>query len=297
MINPEIRRPECPDAGQLAAFADGALSAAERQHIETHVAACENCYEALVEIAAITDVLTSPTARALPGPPPRSQMRRTILWIGGTLATAATVVLVANLWLGSRPDELGLRLIDLTEVRRETGLGVARLSLDPAWAPPSAVLRSGNAETLAPFSVQAAVQSLKVAASQDYSQRGRHYYGLALAASRDYKAATDAFNQALLQSGGTKEDKAAIHADLAAVWLERHRTSGDSADAERALAETDRALSSVPQHLQATFNRALALDALGRPEARQAWQAYIDLDRNASAGWVAEATRRRDRQR
>jgi anti-sigma factor RsiW len=295
MTNPEIRRSECPDAGQLAAFADGALSSAERQHIESHVAACEDCYEALVGIAAITAALTAPTAPAVPDPAPRSQMRRTILWIGGTLATAAALFLVANLWLSTRPDALEVALSDLTHARRDAGRGIARLSLDGAWAPPSAVLRSGNAETLDPFSVQTAVQTLKVAANQDYSQRGRHFLGLALAASRDYNAATDALNQALQQSGGSKEDEAEIRADLAGVWLERHRNSGNPADAERALDETDRALSSVPQHLQATFNRALALDALGRPAARQAWQAYIDLDRNPSAGWVAEATRRRDR--
>src|SRR5262245_29296749 len=123
MTNPEIRRPECPDAGQLAAFADGALSSAERQHIESHVAACEDCYEALVEIAAITAALTAPTAPAAPGPAPRSQMRRTILWIGGTLATAATVLLVANLWLSTRPDALDLAHRELTVARREAGLG------------------------------------------------------------------------------------------------------------------------------------------------------------------------------
>lgn len=299
MTTPEIRRPECPDAGQLAAFADGALSAAERQHIEAHVAACEDCYEALVEIAAITAALTEPTAPAAPGPAPRSFARRSILWLGGTLAAAAAIFLVANLWLSSRPDALGLALNSLAQARREAGLGFGRLSLDRTWAPPSAVLRSGSAsaETFEVLKVRSAAQELKVLTEQDQSRRALHARGLALVASREYVEATTALNEALRERGGSKEDDAVIHSDLAAVWLERNRISGDAADAERALAETDRALSSAPQHLQATFNRALALDALGRPEARQAWQSYIDLDRNASAGWLAEATRRRDRQR
>lgn len=299
MNTPEIRRPECPDAGQLAAFADGALSPAERQHIESHVAACEDCYEALVEIAAITSVLSEPAAPAVPVPAPRSIARRSILWIGGTLAAAAGILLVLNLWASTRPDALGLALTSLAQARREAGLGFGRLSLDRTWAPPSAVLRSGSAaaETLDALKVRSAAQELRVLTDQDRSRRGLHTRGLALVASREYDAAADAFSQALEQPGGSKEDDAIIRSDLSAVWLERNRISGETADADRALAEAERALSSVPQHLQATFNRALALDALGRPEARQAWQAYIDLDRNEAAGWRAEATRRRDRQR
>ena len=79
--------------------------------------------------------------------------------------------------------------------------------------------------------------------------------------------------------------------------LERHRLSGREADAERARAEADRALLTAPKYLNAAFNRAWALDVLRRPEARQAWQAYIDLDRDAASKWRAEATRRRDGQR
>ena len=160
-----------------------------------------------------------------------------------------------------------------------------------------ALVRSAIGErtdALDALGVKRAAQELKVLAAQDHSRRGRHLYGLALVASREHDAAIDAFDEALLQSG---PDDAVIHSDLSAALLERHRVSGQAADAERALDEADRALSTAPQYLNAAFNRACALDVLRRPEARQAWQAYIDLDRDAASRWRDEATRRRDDQR
>ena len=54
----EFRRTMCPDAEQLAEFADGGLSDGERQLMEAHLSECDDCYEAVVEIAAITAALS-----------------------------------------------------------------------------------------------------------------------------------------------------------------------------------------------------------------------------------------------
>jgi tetratricopeptide (TPR) repeat protein len=292
----EPRRPTCPDAEQLAEFADGGLSAGERQLVESHLSECDDCYEALVEIAAITAQITATTAPV--GSPVSADLRarRSILWIGGMLAAAASVILLLNLWAGARPDALEVAITALAQAHPGARLGLGRLSVDRTWAPPLPVLRSGNAgaDALDALGVRSAAQALKVVAAQDRSRRGLHAYGLALVASREYDAAIDAFDQALQQAA---PKDAVIHSDLSAALLERHRLSGQAADAERALAEADRALSNAPQNLNATFNRALALEVLRRPEARQAWQAYIDLDRDAAAGWLGEAARWRDGQR
>jgi len=292
----EPRGPECPDAEQLAAFADGGLPAGQRQRIEAHLAECDDCYEAVVEIAAITAQIVSPAAPADPSTLSGPHARRSIFWIGGAVAAAAAIFVLLNVWAGTRPDALELAVTTLAQAHRGARFGLGRLSVDRTWAPESPVLRSGNsgADALDELDVRSAAQALKVLAASDHSRRGFHAYGLALVASRDYDAAIEAFTQALLQPAS---NDAVIHADLSALWLERHRLSGQAADAERALAEADRALSTAPQHLHAAFNRALALDVLARPEARRAWQAYIDLDRNAADGWIAEATRRRDSQR
>jgi tetratricopeptide (TPR) repeat protein len=289
----EPRHPACPEAEHLAAFADGGLTAGERESIEAHLTECDDCYEALVEIAAITAQIAAPTAPAVSRMPAPLRPRRSLWWIGG-LAAAASIFLLFNVWAGSRPDELGVAIDTLALAPRQTRLGVGRLSVDRTWASALQVVRSGNAEAIDGFDVKSAAQALKVLAAQDHSRRGLQAYGLALVASREYDAAVDAFESALRQSG---PDEAMIRSDLSAALLERHRMKGVAADAERALDEANRALLVAPRHLNATFNRALALHALRRPEARQAFQAYIDLDRDAASGWLEEATRLRDAER
>jgi tetratricopeptide (TPR) repeat protein len=46
---------------------------------------------------------------------------------------------------------------------------------------------------------------------------------------------------------------------------------------DRALEILDRAAAAEPQNLYASYNRALTLEALGSPEAREAWASYIAL--------------------
>jgi tetratricopeptide (TPR) repeat protein len=288
------QRPACPDAEQLAAFAEGGLSAGEREAIEAHLTECDDCYGALVEIAAITEQIAPSVAVAASHMPAKVRARRALWWIGGALAAAASVTLLLNVWARTRPDALGLAVDMLAQAPRQTRLGFGRLSVDRTWASPVPVLRSGSADAMDGFDVKSAAHSLKVLAAKDHSRRGLHAYGLALVASREYDAAIDAFDDALQETGS---DDAMIHSDLSAALLERHRANGAVADAERALLESERALSTAPQHLHATFNRALALHMLRRAEARQAFQTYIDLDRDPASGWLLEATRLRDAQR
>jgi len=294
MMTPEPRRADCLDAEQLAVFADGGLTAAERQQIESHLAGCDDCYEALVEVTAINSAIAEPVALVAPAAPARTRARRSILWTGGVLAAAASIILLLNVWSRSRPDALELALASLAEAHREARPALGRLSVDRTWARALPILRSGNTGGTDALDVRSAAQSLKVLAASDHSRRGQQAYGLSLVTSGEYDRAIDAFTNALSQPGS---NDAVIRSDLSVAWLEKYRLTGQASDAERALAEADRALSSAPKHLPAAFNRALALEVLGRPEARQAWQNYIDLDPNAAAGWIAEATRRRDGQR
>lgn len=288
----ESRHSVCLDAEQLAAFADGGLSTGERASIETHLSECDHCYEALVEIAAITAQIAAPVA------PARSRAKRSLWWVTGALAAAASVILLINVNapLRSPLDPLDVAVINLAQAPRDTRLSVGRLSVDRTWAPPRPILRSGNTDADASdsFDLRSAAQALQVLAAQDRSSRGQHSYGLALVATREYDAAIEAFERALRQSGARE---AVIRSDLSAALLERYRVTEQAADAERALAEADRALSAEPTRLDAAFNRAQLLERLRRPEVRQAWQAYIDLDRDTASLWRAEAIRLRDGQR
>ncbi len=76
--------------------------------IETHLAECDDCYEALVEIAAITAQIAAPMPQAVSRLSTHLRARKAIWWISGTLAAAASVVLLINVWARSRPDALEL---------------------------------------------------------------------------------------------------------------------------------------------------------------------------------------------
>lgn len=82
--------------------------------------------------------------------------------------------------------------------------------------------------------------------------------------------------------------------DLAAAQLEssiRHRSPRLLAEA---LASADRALRARADHVEALFNRALALERLGlRDDARLAWERYLAVD--ATSDWSHEARGRHRR--
>ena len=79
---------------------------------------------------------------------------------------------------------------------------------------------------------------------------------------------------------------AALHSDLGLALLEVARTS--PAAAEEALDALDMALRLEPNLLEARYNRARALEMLGRwDEARLAWQDYIRRDPDSTWGTAA----------
>lgn len=79
--------------------------------------------------------------------------------------------------------------------------------------------------------------------------------------------------------------------NLAAAELEVGRQRNEIRAAARALAAADRALEISPGHIEALFNRALALEALSlnRP-AVVAWRRYLTAD--SESPWAAEARER-----
>jgi Putative zinc-finger len=82
---------DCPDAEALAALADGALSAAERQIVETHVADCHRC-QALTA-AMLRTIPASPGAGDDRAASPWWKRRRTLNWLVPATAAATALAL------------------------------------------------------------------------------------------------------------------------------------------------------------------------------------------------------------
>jgi hypothetical protein len=81
----------------------------ERKLIEAHLTECDDCYEALVEIAAITAQIARPTAPVArrDADPARAAVH---LWIGGALAAAASVILFSSVMGRTGPIRSSWRL-------------------------------------------------------------------------------------------------------------------------------------------------------------------------------------------
>jgi len=287
------RAPEHLDAESLAAFVDGRVSAEERAAMEAHLAGCEDCYEALVEVTRTLEDVAGPVATApvvslqAPAIAPPRRWNRTAVAI---LATAAVLILAVGFWWARRPTPLQTALVALADAPRDARFSPGRLSVDREWKPVAPLLRGpgGDAVSLEVRSAALAVANLTAA---DRTGAALHARGLALLAMGDLDAAIDALERAAATEGA---DPATTRADLSAARLARFRQAGNPADAQRALEDADLALRANPRAAPALFNRAAALDALGdREKSTAAWQAFLDAD--PSSPWSAEARRRLSR--
>ena len=92
----------------------------------------------------------------------------------------------------------------------------------------------------------------------------------------------------------TRRPSPRLLSDLGALELVLAASQGRPSHLVKALESCERALSAEPGIEEASFNRALALEALGLQEqALSAWSHYLELDN--SSGWAKEAQQRRSR--
>ncbi|HVZ23924.1 MAG TPA: tetratricopeptide repeat protein [Vicinamibacterales bacterium] len=166
-----------------------------------------------------------------------------------------------------------------------TRVAAGRLSLPFAYAPAPAITR-GAATHAVPPEVRIAAAQIEEDERDARTPAALHLLGIARLALGDLDGAVAVLEQAA-QAGSSD---AAMQNDLAAAYLERARATSDAADLTKALAAADRAVALDPRSPAALFNRALALSALGRPDARQAWTLVSTSERDA--GWLSEADRR-----
>jgi tetratricopeptide (TPR) repeat protein len=267
-----------PGDETLAAFLDNRLDARERIHVMQHLAACADCRDVLAESAAfIASEQTAP-----PVVRPFRQKRTAIAAFG--LAAAAALLLA--IWLPRRTPQTAPNLDALVAAYAAESTRPAEGRLSGAFgyaaAPPQT--RGGFQTDLAP-EIRIAAGRIEETAQRDRSPANIWSLGVAKLSLRDYDVAI-----AALEEAARDLHAPALDSDRAVAYLARGRNTGDQADFTRALAAADRALATKPDLSEALFNRALALQALGRPEARDAWQTVVQ--RESGGPWANEASAR-----
>ncbi len=271
----------CPDSETLAAYMEGRLNLADRSRVEAHLATCEDCYEAVVEIVHANALAPSVSVQSMVASPASRRRPTRWLWLAATAAVLTFVV--GSVWIRTRTS-IPTAITALDRAAGSNRLAYGRLSVLTTWAPAPSVTRGagGKLESLA---LREAADRLERAAGDDRTQQALHARALALLVHDQLDDAVSALEGAIVVGGN---DDVGLRTDLAAILLERHRRSGATSDAVRALDEASRALARVPGSPQALFNRALALEAIGPVSiAFDAWNAYLQVD--SGSKWADEA--------
>jgi len=144
-----------------------------------------------------------------------------------------------------------------------------------------------SADAVDNVSLLTAAATLQQRAKDRPDARSIATYGVARLLLGDTQGAVKQLEDALLLG----EPAATLRSDLSVAYLARAVRLGTAEDRFKALALTERSLSTDGRCLEALFNRALALESLGLQEAaRRAWAEYVAID--ASSEWSREASRR-----
>lgn len=250
---------------QLGPFLDGELSAADAEAFRQHLAECATCQQDLQDFTALDAVAGVPAQEPRPvvvaTPAPQRRSLRPLAWSGALLAASLAAFVVYTKRPPPEPPALALAPVRQLE---------ARLT----WS---------EADTWRPYGVDRAagaagepVSAAKLA-SLEAAGDTRALAGAWLLAGNAGRA------RALL--AGLDASLPDVASDAAAVALSEGRF-------EDALTLAQAALDARPDHPQAAWNRALALERLGLGLSAAA--AYRALAARAEPGWSTEASHRAD---
>jgi tetratricopeptide (TPR) repeat protein len=212
----------------------------------------------------------------------------------GSLAAAAALVFIV-----AQPEWLRLRSTDTSALEQLVAAAGTerffepRLSANFAYGPLRPELRGDRDGARSNAALLTTASAAERAASDAPSAANLHAWGVAqlLLGRTDDSIAT------LLRATRVSTSDANLLSDLSAAYLARAARSSATADFDAALSRADAALAIQPTSASAAFNRALALEGLGRTDdALAAWQVLLTID--SQSGWAQEArTRIQERQR
>jgi tetratricopeptide (TPR) repeat protein len=319
---------QCPGDDVLAAYLDDRLNADERRAVEEHLASCEDCRTLVAEsvraLEALDEgeqeqeqeqnaqrVVTNAETTTIPFPATgagadakagarattraqtHAQARARRMWPAiGLLAAAALLLFVARVPLGrlmgfgperARIDAQAALVAAVADQRTFE----PRLAGGFRYAPVQGVMRSGDPRAV-PLKPEVTIATAQIAqlATRDKSADAQALLGAARLIAGDADGAILALQAASL----AQPANASTLSDLSAAYYVRAERTGRATDYSQALDAAKSAIAINPRLPEARFNLALATERTQpAAEARQAWDAYLQLD--PSSAWAEEARR------
>jgi tetratricopeptide (TPR) repeat protein len=270
-------RPGCLPAETIAAFVERRLPANLRESVIAHSSTCASCRADIVfatELAAEEDTQTAPADE---------ETHRFSAWRWFAVAAALALVVawpVVERWrTSSRVDSTMARLTAAAAAApRELPVRLSGFG----WTPFQTVKR-GNASAGSADVTAAAADVLRVAPAAP-TAKAQHAAAVAelLAGNRD--EALSRMRRAVTLS----PNDPSLWSDLAATLYSSAAKRDDRAQFLEAVTAADHAMALDRTAVAARFNRALALEALGRnAEAAAEWQRYLHDD--PASDWSGEA--------
>lgn len=268
MSRADAPRP-CPSAEELGAYIEGTLDAARREEIGRHLLSCDACLLVIRETTRYR----------------RGENRSSAKFWAIAAGIAVAVIGAIFLWVARREDPVKeLAATARTAGSRTIEGRLADFAYTPYRAPRSPDFVGDPAVTAAAMGV---LSDTKPKSAEEW-----HAVGVAdVLLGRDEDA-----TRALAQAAQLAPRSADYRSDLSAARIALATLHEDSPELQRALADAILALQLDPHCLAARFNRAVALDRLGRTsEAIRAYGEYLAAD--PQSPWSAEARWRLDRLR
>ncbi len=273
-----------PEPERLAAYIDGTLEAELRPALEAHLGACADCREVALDGTAATELdgQAEHSIRLMADAPRRGLPRWTPALLAG-LAAAAGLVLAVRVLSPSEglESERALRQLVAVVGQQPSRPLPGLLSGGFRYAPAPIITRGGQDAGASPDLRIAAAEAEKRLAGHSPAELAGRAVALAVGGELD-RAIVD------MESALASDPEVALRlSDLSAIYLARAQRGGASSDLAAALGAADRALAAAPGLHEAEFNRAQALEAMGRrEEAREAWNRC--LQNGVPSGWTEE---------
>lgn len=286
----------CPDSARIAAYLDDRLFEEERRALEEHFTTCESCWGVFADsVATIAEMRLEAGADQV-------TLRRPSLLAAALAAgyrrwtAAAAFLCVVGLtgWFvhGRSDTASGAELVGAAGIFERRPVLPRFTGSDWKPEPEDRVRAAGATSTpqRGAWRYLKLVDEAKAAVGDSPDARQLERLGAAYFLAGHSEQGLQTLERASVAAAG---DGAVLN-DLAAGYLGRGIENDDGNDMAEALELLGRALEVDPDRLDASFNRALALELMPLPvQARRAWQHYLDLDPHSK--WAGEARQRLQR--